>query len=288
MPSSDTQPSAGAFDGLVIRWDRTSVFLLGAVSLALALLLGLLAPFTAVTWPWPVFLLLLGAGSFAALVYVSDQQRPAMASAGSSAGRAAPAGGAVASSAASDAAAELDRTPSQDALFDNEQHVARESQRREQRDRMDLDLPEDQEFLDDLRFEDEEDGDAAAQVRRAPAAQYVPPRADLQRSSARPGIASRPAAGQLVPTHEELRAVARRVAEQSAQGRGQSWEPVAVPKPTYARTAPAHRPAPEPLQAPVAPRASGKSLQEAAQAPQPQKPAAASIDLDDVLSRRRA
>ena len=93
MPSSDTQPSGGVFDGLVIRWDRTSVFLLGVVTLTLAVVLGILSPFTAVAWPWPVFLLLLGAGSIAALVYVADQERAAApaSAATPSAARAAPA-----------------------------------------------------------------------------------------------------------------------------------------------------------------------------------------------------
>lgn len=281
MPSSDTQPSAGVFDGLAIRWDRTSVFLLGAVSLALAVVLGLLAPFTAVTWPWPVFLLLLGTGSIAALVYVADQERAAAPAASTSVRSARSALGAEAA-----VEGQTGRAEAQDrALFDNEQHVAREAERREQADRRDLDLPEDQEFLDDLRFEDEEQ-DA---VRSSTAAPYVPPRADLQRSAARPAGVRTQAAGQLVPTHEELRAVARRVAQESSQDRGQTWEPVAVPKPTYARVAVAPRPAVEPMQAPAAPKSSGRPLREAAQAPQPQtERPGVSIDLDDVLSRRRA
>lgn len=282
MPSSDTQPSAGVFDGLAIRWDRTSVFLLGAGSLALAVVLGLLTPFTAVTWPWPVFLLLLGTGSIAALVYVADQERAAAPAAGTS----------VRSALGAEAAVEgqPEQAEAQDrALFDNEQHVAREAERREQADRQDLDLPEDQEFLDDLRFEDEEQDAGRSVVRSSTAAPYVPPCADLQRSAARPAGVRTQAAGQLVPTHEELRAAARRVAEKSSQGRGETWEPVAVPKPTYARVAVASRAAVEPMQAPAAPKTSGRPLREAAQAPQPQtERPGASIDLDDVLSRRRA
>lgn len=285
MPSSDTQPSAGVFDGLAIRWDRASVFLVGAVSLALALVLGLLSPFTAVTWPWPVFLLLLGSGSIAALVYVADQERAAAPAAGiSSHAAASPVAAEGLREDPSDQAAEQDR-----ALFDNEQHVARETERREQADRRELDLPEDQDFLDDLRFEDEEQGARQGAVRPSTATPYVPPRADLQRPAARPAGVRTPAAGGLVPTHEELRAVARRVAQESSQDRGQTWEPVAVPKPTYARVAVAPRPAVEPMQAPAAPKSSGRPLREAAQAPQPQtERPAASIDLDDVLSRRRA
>lgn len=288
MPSSDTQPSAGVFDGLAIRWDRTSVFLLGAGSLALAVVLGLLTPFTAVTWPWPVFLLLLGTGSIATLVYVADQERAAAPAAGTSVRSARSARSALGAEAAVEGQPE--QAEAQDrALFDNEQHVAREAERREQADRQDLDLPEDQEFLDDLRFEDEEQDAGRSVVRSSTAAPYVPPRADLQRSAARPAGVRTQAAGQLVPTHEELRAAARRVAEQSSQGRGETWEPVAVPKPTYARVAVASRAAVEPMQAPAAPKTSGRPLREAAQVPQPQtERPGASIDLDDVLSRRRA
>lgn len=284
MPSSDTQPSGGVFAGLAIRWDRTSVFLLGVVSLTLAVVLGILSPFTAVTWPWPVFLLLLGAGSIAALVYVADRERAA-----------APASAAPAHSGDRRVAVPAEHeTPSDQAaagdlaLFDNEQHVARETERRVRADRQDLDLPEDQVFLEDLRFEDEEQSRQAA-VRPAAAAAYVPPRAPQQRPADRPAGVRTAASDPLVPTHEELRAVARRVAEESSQGRGQTWEPVAVPKPTYARVAVAPRPTVEPMQAPVAPKSSGRPLREAAQAPQPQtERPAASIDLDDVLSRRRA
>ena len=56
-----------------------------------------------------------------------------------------------------------------------------------------------------------------------------------------------------------------------------------------ARVAVAPRPAVEPMQAPAAPKTSGRPLREAAQVPQPQtERPGASIDLDDVLSRRRA
>ena len=285
MPSSDTQPSAGVFDGLAIRWDRTSVFLLGAVSLALAVVLGLLSPFTAVTWPWPVFLLLLGTGSIAALVYVADQERASAPVAGTSQRSTG-----IETAAEASAASRPEQAEAQDrALFDNEQHVAREAVQREQADRRDLDLPEDQEFLDDLRFEDEEQDAGRGAVRPSTATPYVPTRAELQRTTARPVGVRTQAAGQLVPTHEELRAAARRVAEQSSQGRGETWEPVAVPKPTYARVAVAPRAVVEPMQAPAAPKTSGRPLREAAQVPQPQtERPGASIDLDDVLSRRRA
>jgi hypothetical protein len=80
-------------------------------------------------------------------------------------------------------------------------------------------------------------------------------------------------------------------------GLGASWEPVEVPKPTYVEAAKAERAAPEPLELPEAPKATGKpSLKQGAsaapaapQAKQPAtKPQSALSNLDDVLQRRRA
>lgn len=80
-------------------------------------------------------------------------------------------------------------------------------------------------------------------------------------------------------------------------GLGASWEPVEVPKPTYVEAAKAERAAPEPLELPEAPKATGKpSLKQgtsaapaAPQAKQPAtKPQSALSNLDDVLQRRRA
>jgi hypothetical protein len=77
-----------------------------------------------------------------------------------------------------------------------------------------------------------------------------------------------------------------------------TWEPVEVPKPVYVEAAKAERPAPEPLELPEAPKATGKpSLKQgaagvpAAPAPEGQqltKAQSALSNLDDVLQRRRA
>jgi hypothetical protein len=77
-----------------------------------------------------------------------------------------------------------------------------------------------------------------------------------------------------------------------------TWEPVEVPKPVYVEAAKAERPAPEPLELPEAPKATGKpSLKQgaagapAAPAPEAQqltKAQSALSNLDDVLQRRRA
>jgi hypothetical protein len=77
-----------------------------------------------------------------------------------------------------------------------------------------------------------------------------------------------------------------------------TWEPVEVPKPVYVEAAKAERPAPEPLELPEAPKATGKpSLKQGAaavpaapapDAPQLSKAQTALSNLDDVLQRRRA
>jgi hypothetical protein len=77
-----------------------------------------------------------------------------------------------------------------------------------------------------------------------------------------------------------------------------TWEPVEVPKPVYVEAAKAERPAPEPLELPEAPKATGKpslkqgaagvSAAPAAEAQQLTKAQSALSNLDDVLQRRRA
>lgn len=269
MPISETRRSGGAFDGLSIRWGRVAVLALGAVSLLLAVITALLAALTPVTWPWPVFLLLLAVGCLASLRYLAVQDRSAAPTA--SAHRAEP-----------DAVVEQQRS-----LFDHEQLVARDAAQRETRQRVDLDLPEDQEFLDDVVFDDQQ------QPQRPVPQQRPAPRPE-------PAVAHREEA----LTREELLAEARRVARRSGAAQpttGSTWEPVPVPKPTYTRAAVAHRETPEALQVPAVPAPTPQTLQQAARAPQarPETPLEspsdsqaesqpARIDLDDVLSRRRA
>ncbi|MEV7605281.1 hypothetical protein AB0N65_07560 [Paenarthrobacter sp. NPDC089322] len=87
-------------------------------------------------------------------------------------------------------------------------------------------------------------------------------------------------------------------AEAAADCRGESWEPVEVPKPTYVAAPKAPRPAPEPLDLPEAPKPVGKPVlkqnaEQAEAAGTAQVRAAAKVpsalsNLDDVLQRRRA
>lgn len=274
MAISATKKAASAFEGLNIMWDRTFIFLFGCVALFLAVLTGILAPLTAaVTWPWPVFLILVGAGSIAALRYLAVQERRERAA------------GAPAGTAADSVVASADSENAAKSVFNNEEHVAQESLRRERDERAELDLPEDQAFLGGLRF-DEDSAEAEYHVPTgASAPRELPARLsdeDLEAAPAPQKVARD------IPTHDELVAAAKKVAEKSAQSSGATWEPVPVPKPTYARTAVAHREAPQALAVPKAPVASrGQSLKDAAKAPEP-APKTAGIDLDDVLNRRRA
>ncbi|MET1085993.1 MAG: hypothetical protein ABWY04_02545 [Arthrobacter sp.] len=139
-----------------------------------------------------------------------------------------------------------------------------------------------------------------------PAAAPVPPKP--QSAPARPesplfdAEADRPKIKPLtaVELREAALAVALAAGDASAVQAAPSttWEPVEVPKPVYVEAAKAERPAPEPLELPEAPKASGKpSLKQgaagvpAAPAPEAQqltKAQSALSNLDDVLQRRRA
>lgn len=268
MAISATKKVHTAFEGLNIKWDRTIIFLLGCAALFLAIITGILAPLTvAVTWPWPVFLVLLGAGSIAALRYLAVQERRERA-AGVTGGTAT---GSVAPT----------ETSARAAVFNNEAHVAQESVRREQQQRADLDLPEDQAFLDDLRFAE----DSAENRYSLPTAEQAPQELPEQLTDADLEVAAPAKVARDIPTHEELVAAARQVAAQSA---GRTWDPVPVSKPTYERTAVAHRETPKALEVPKAPVAQrGQSLKDAAKAPAPAAKTPG-INVDDVLNRRRA
>lgn len=88
-------------------------------------------------------------------------------------------------------------------------------------------------------------------------------------------------------TVEELRAEALRVArEAGAATPDRTWEPVPVPKPTYAAAPVVERPEPEPLPVPEQPAATSATLKEAVRTGDERGRAA--LDLDDVLKRRRA
>ena len=81
-----------------------------------------------------------------------------------------------------------------------------------------------------------------------------------------------------------LREQARRVAAGHGDfvPRDVTWEPVAVPRPTYMDAPEAQRPAPAPLSQPAPARSTTRSLAEA------EAKGRGALDLDDVLTRRRA
>lgn len=237
MATTDTDPDSrpadsGAGDrpghgALHIKWDRAGIFLAGCAALLAALGTAVAAPFSAaVSWPWPVFLLLLGIGAVLALRHLAVQERAARRS-----GR--PAGAAV----------EELHAPREDVdLFDNEHALAEEAREQSRRAAEDLDLP------------------VEGEQPRAPA----------------------PAAF----TVEELRAEALRVARESAGAADRTWEPVPVPRPSYADAPVVQRPEPEPLPVPEQPAARSSNLKDAVRTGEERGRAA--LDLDDVLKRRRA
>ncbi|GAA1774495.1 hypothetical protein [Kocuria aegyptia] len=223
---ADGDPGRSGAGTLRIKRDRAGILLAGCAALLAALVTAVVAPFSAaVSWPWPVFLLLLGTGSVLALRYLAVQDRAAR----------------RASRPAVRAPEAQPHAPREDvALFDNEHAVAEEVREQSRRDAEGLDLP------------------APEEQPRAPA----------------------PAAF----TVEELRAEALRVARESAPAR--TWEPVPVPRPTYAQAPVVQRPEPEPLPVPEQPTARSASLKDAVRTGEEQGRAA--LDLDDVLKRRRA
>jgi hypothetical protein len=222
-------PGRSGTGALHLKRDRAVILLAGTAALLAALVTAVVAPFsTAVSWPWPVFLLLLGTGSVLALRYLAVQDRAAR----------------RASRPAARAPEEEPHAPREDvALFDNEHAVAEEVREQSRRAAEDLDLP------------------VPEEQPRMPA----------------------PAAF----TVEELRAEALRVARESAPAAAaRTWEPVPVPRPTYAEAPVVQRPAPEPLPVPEQPAARSASLKDAVRTGEEQGRAA--LDLDDVLKRRRA
>ncbi|MFZ3452545.1 hypothetical protein [Arthrobacter sp. 7Tela_A1] len=146
----------------------------------------------------------------------------------------------------------------------------------------------------------------AAQREQAPAPRPANPRADAvfdgagAETKAAPAAAlpaeTRPAAPAPKPiprlTAQELRDAALAEAAKSAEA--SSWEPVAVPKPTYVDAPVAPRAAPQPLAAPASPKPVLKTPIRPVAAPvagstaiEP-RPATGILNLDDVLQRRRA
>ncbi|MEX5298650.1 hypothetical protein RCG67_07695 [Kocuria sp. CPCC 205292] len=228
---ADGGPGRSGTGALRIRRDRAGILLAGCAALLGGLVTAVVAPFSAaVSWPWPVFLLLLAVGSVLALRYLAVQDRAARR--------------AARPAVRTTEEQEEPHAPREDvALFDNEHAVAEEVREQSRRADEDLDLP------------------AAEEQPRTPA----PP----------------------AFTVEELRAEALRVARESAPAApGRTWEPVPVPRPTYAEAPVVQRPEPEPLPVPEQPTSRSTSLRDAVRAGEEQRRAA--LDLDDVLKRRRA
>lgn len=224
-PAASSAPATGT--GL--RRGRVGVAVGALICLALGLLGLLLAPFTALSWPLPMFLLILGLGCLAGLRWLALTERTRA----HGAARTRPASGVE-------------------------------------------DLP--------ARV----DSDAAA-PRRSPRTAAEP--FDLQSGEVREATAVRESdstasasAADASAQREMLREQARRVAAGHGDfvPRDVTWEPVAVPRPTYMDAPEAQRPAPAPLSQPAPARSTTRSLAEA------EAKGRGALDLDDVLTRRRA
>ncbi|MFI7585197.1 hypothetical protein ACH9DO_15605 [Kocuria sp. M1N1S27] len=124
---ADRAPGHPGDGALHIRRDRVGILLAGCAALLAALVTAVVAPFSvAVSWPWPVFLLLLGLGSVLALRYLAVQDRAAR----------------RAARPAVRATAADPHAPREDvALFDNEHAVAEEVREQSRRSAEELDLP---------------------------------------------------------------------------------------------------------------------------------------------------
>lgn len=254
--------SAPRFSG--IRRGRAAVALASVAVLALGLLTAVLAPFTPIPWTLPVFLLVLGAAGLACLRCLALIERSAV-----RADTAAPTDAALvpqdqetprhAERPESAGPARRPRT----VLFDNTAHSEESPERGSE--------ARDEEFLAlDTRSLD------------APVPEHAQPLAGPTSGTGAPGVHG--AQGQKVSERdrEMLRQQARLVAAGKTAGftpEDDSWAPVAVPLPTYVDAPEARREAPAPLEAPQEPTSTSSSLAEAA---------SRGLDLDDVLSRRRA
>ncbi|MGG7653236.1 hypothetical protein [Kocuria rosea] len=126
---ADGDPGRTGRGHLRIRRDRAVILLAGCAALLAALVTAVVAPFSAaVSWPWPVFLLLLGVGAVLSLRYLAVQDRAAR-RASRPAVR------------APEAEAEPHAPREDVALFDNEHVVAEEVREQSRRTAEDLDLP---------------------------------------------------------------------------------------------------------------------------------------------------
>lgn len=228
--------SSAPATGSGLRRGRVGVALGALACLALGLIGLVLAPFTALTWPLPAFLLILGLGALAGLRWLALTERTR------TAGRTRPVREVedLPTGTSSDAGASCPSARTAAEPFDLQSGEAR--------------------------------GAAPAEATREAA------------SGPTPSSAAASSAADARAQREMLREQARRV----AAGHGEfvpcdaTWEPVAVPRPTYMDAPEAQRPAPAPLSQPAAPRSTTRSLAEA------EAKGRGALDLDDVLTRRRA
>ncbi|WP_178945512.1 hypothetical protein [Kocuria sp. TGY1127_2] len=248
-----------------IRTGRTVAAVIGLIALVFGLITGILAPFTAIAWPLPVFLLIVGLGAFGSLRYLALSDRGLMGP-----------GRAISQNASRDLApseeddrsdewvVEGDYLTTADDPAEGEGLVVKQSQ-----------------GVYDNESSSAKPQDPVADVGSVETVTYDAPSA----GSGMPGAQEVPNVEEPGLDIESLREQARRVAAGKPVAftpATSQWSPVELPKPTYVDAPAARREAPSPVEVPTEPKSTSSTLAEAA------KKGDSVLNLDDVLSRRRA
>ncbi|WP_129656375.1 hypothetical protein [Rothia halotolerans] len=310
VPRSEGAAPAGCAAAPGIRWGRTAIALAGLLGLLGAALTAVLSPFTGIGWPLPVFLVIVGIGALASLRYLALSDREALRAGGTTSRSAAPASSSASAATASRPAVRAgegtagrasSRSASEARASGRSEATGRSaSARTEAPERQAPSVSAPARAAGAPARPSARGSSAAPAAGRRASADVVAPASGALRSAPRRPTAATPQPrlydrAPQAPTGEsrgeaprnglaELRAQAKRSAARPSEAfraTGSTWDPVEVPKPTYVDAPEAHRERPEPLTPPAEPEAHSKSLEEASRRARP-------IDLDDVLSRRRA
>ncbi len=249
-----------------IRWGRTGVALFGLAALLTGVVTAILAPITAVSWTLPVFAFILGLGAFVSLRYLALADRQAVARPAT-----VPADDRSAEWAEDYEAEQLASTPESTqglVVKDRESFFNAEgtSSARTEGAPSDRDVKRDSETI-------------AASL---PSVQEAPAQTEYDHSENVPFVEE---PGLDIET---LREQARRVAAGKPIAftpATSEWSPVELPKPMYIDAPEARRPAPTPAVAPETPQSTSTTVTEAASKGNSSR---SQLNLDDVLSRRRA
>jgi hypothetical protein len=298
-----------------IRVGRTATAVVGLLAILVGIVTAIAAPFTAIAWPVPVFLLLVGVGAFGGLRYLAladrgllGSARPGRSTSSATEGRNAESSrsrGETLSSEAPLTTAGSDPSSADVAALSPESAPARgqENQR-----------PAESEARPEPTARSAEQDESTERAGQAPdvggeGLVVRRPRNFLDDGGAQTGSAASREPEVQAPSDsaspiatvdevpfvddngregmdiEYLREQARRVAAGKPVAFTpvvSEWSPVEVPKPTYVDAPEVRRETPDPIEVPEEPKSSSSTLEEAA------RKGDSVLNLDDVLSRRRA